>query len=485
MTSNIGTIFIAGEWRAASSVFAVRDPATLEEIASCADAGPDQAREAVDAASQAFPQWAAATAGERGSYLCALAEQIEEAAAEIEELLVRESGKPRAEAAKEVEGSAAYLRWNSEEAGRSAGRMISAPLADHRMWTLRQPVGVVAAVTPWNYPFNTLCRKVAPALAAGCTVVAKPAPETPLSAVRLAQMSARSGFPPGVFNVLTTTRAAEVVGVWMEDPRVRKIAFTGSTEVGRMLYQAAAGTMKRLSLELGGNAAVLVFADSDLDAAAGAIVASRYRHAGQTCVCAQRVFVEARVADTLSNLLARRVARLRVGNGLDPATDVGPLISRESHARVAAHVDDAVKKGAVLLAGGRSLSLPEPDRGCFFEPTLLAGVLPSMKISQEETFGPVLAVSSFDKESEAIALANATPFGLVAYAFTRDLSRSWRLIEKIEAGSVAINTTAVVAPALAIGGVKMSGVGRENGQEGLEEYLETKSAVIRIESAGV
>ncbi len=475
------TIFIGGEWRGAASTFPVNDPATLDEIGSCADAGPKEAVEAVEAASRAFPKWAAATAGERGRILCNLADQIEKEAAAIQELLVRESGKPKAEAAREVESSAAYLRWNAEEAGRSAGRLILSPWADHRMWTLRQPVGVVAAITPWNYPLNTLCRKVAPALAAGCTVVAKPAPETPLSAVLLAQMAADSGFPPGVFNVLTTTRAAEVAGVWMEDSRVRKIAFTGSTEVGQILYRSGASTMKRLSLELGGNAAVLIFADSDLEAAADAIVASRYRHAGQTCVCAQRVFVEAGIAGTFIDFLASRIVRLRVGNGFDPSTDIGPLISRESLNRVAAHVEDAVGNGAILLAGGHPLSLPEPDRGCFFEPTLLAGVLPSMRISQEETFGPVLAVSPFDSEAEAIALANSTPYGLVAYAFTQDLSRAWRLIEKIEAGSVAINTTAVVAPALAIGGVKMSGVGRENGQEGLEEYLETKSAVIRVD----
>jgi succinate-semialdehyde dehydrogenase/glutarate-semialdehyde dehydrogenase len=480
MSASGRTIFIDGKWSAAEPAFAVRDPATLEEFASCADAGPVQARDAVDAAARAFPQWAGATPGERGRCLSALAARIEENGAALEELLVRESGKPRAEATREVESSAAYLRWNAEEAWRCGGRVIPAPQPDHRMWTLRQPVGVVAAITPWNYPLNTLCRKVAPALAAGCTVVAKPAPETPLSAVRLAQLVAESGFPAGVFNVLTTTRAAEVVEVWMEDPRVRKIAFTGSTEVGRLLYRAAAGTMKRLSLELGGNAAVLVFADADLEAAAAAIVGSRYRHAGQTCVCAQRVFVERGVAEMLCELLVRRAAGLRVGNGLDPGTEVGPLISREAHDRVAAHVADAVGQGAGLAAGGRSLSLPDPSRGCFFEPTILTGVRPSMKITQEETFGPVLAVSSFDTESDAIELANSTPYGLVAYAFTRDLSRSWRLIEKIEAGSVAINTTAVVTPGLAIGGVKMSGLGRENGQEGFEEYLETKSVVIRI-----
>jgi succinate-semialdehyde dehydrogenase/glutarate-semialdehyde dehydrogenase len=474
------TIFINGAWSNADSSFGVRDPATLEEFAICANAGPVQAREAVDAAARAFPRWAGSTPAERGRCLIALAARIEENGAALDELLVRESGKPRAEAAREVESSAAYLRWNAEEAGRCGGRVIPAPQTDHRMWTLRQPVGIVAAITPWNYPLNTLCRKVAPALAAGCTVVAKPAPETPLSAVQLAHLAAESGFPAGVLNVLTTTRAEEVVGVWMEDPRVRKVAFTGSTEVGRVLYHAAAGTMKRLSLELGGNAAVLVFADADLEAAAAAIVGSRYRHAGQTCVCAQRVFVERDIAAKLCNLLARRVAGLRVGNGLDSGTEVGPLISREAHDRVAAHVADAVEQGAGLVAGGRSLRLPDPNRGCFFEPTILTDVRTSMKISQEETFGPVLAVSTFDNESEAIELANSTPYGLVAYAFTRDLSRSWRLIEKIEAGSVAINTTAVVAPGLAIGGVKMSGLGRENGQEGFEEYLETKSAVIRI-----
>lgn len=481
MTETTSTIFIGGEWKAADSRFPVKDPATLQEIGDCADAGADQAREAVDAASRAFPAWAGALTEERGRCLRDLAALIEEDSQELEELLVRESGKPRAEAAREVASSAAYLRWNAEEAGRSAGRIIPAPWAGHRMWTLRQPLGVVAAITPWNYPLNTLGRKIAPALAAGCTVVAKPAPETPLSSVRLAGLAAQAGFPPGVFNLLTTSRAPDVVSAWMDDPRVRKIAFTGSTEVGRVLYRAAAGTMKRLSLELGGNAAVLVFADADLDAASEAIVASRYRHAGQTCVCAQRLHVERSVAGALCERLAGRVAKLRVGNGRDDATDVGPLINAKAHARVASHVADAVGQGAVLMAGGHPVSLPDPDRGFFYAPTLLTGVRPQMRVSHEETFGPVLAVSEFDNEKEAVEMANSTPYGLVAYAFTRDLARSWRLIEKIEAGSVAINTTAVVAPALAIGGVKMSGLGRENGREGLEEYLETKSAVIRID----
>jgi succinate-semialdehyde dehydrogenase / glutarate-semialdehyde dehydrogenase len=475
------SIFIGGKWISVPKTFPVRDPATLEEFARCADAGPSDAIEAADAAVRAFASWAAATSDERGRYLIELAERIERSASGLETLLVRESGKPRAEAVREVASSVAYLRWNAGEAGRVAGRIVPSPWAGHRMWTLRQPVGVVAAITPWNYPLNTLCRKVAPALAAGCTVLVKPAPETPLSAVRLAELSAEAGFPAGVFNVVTTTRAPEVVGAWMDDPRVRKIAFTGSTEVGRVLYADAARTMKRLSLELGGNAAVLVFADADLDAAADAIVASRYRHAGQTCVCAQRVCAERGIAEELCGRIAQRVARLRVGNGLDPGTEVGPLISAEALARVEDHIADAVAQGAGLLAGGKPVVLPDPDRGCFYAPTVLAGVRPAMRISREETFGPVLAVAEFDSEEEAISMANATPYGLVAYAFTRNLNRTWRLIEGIEAGSVAINTTAVVAPALAIGGMKMSGLGRENGQEGLEEYLETKSAVIRIE----
>ena len=478
--SAANTIFIDGNWVSTEAFFAVRDPATLAEIDTCADGGAAEARKAVDAAHRAFMGWAAATAAERGRCLHALAAGIEESRSALEELLVRESGKPRAEAGREVESSAAYLRWNAEEAGRCGGRIIPAPLPDHRMWTLRQPLGVVAAITPWNYPLNTLCRKVAPALAAGCTVVAKPAPETPLSSVSLAKLIAQAGFPPGVFNLVTTSRASEVVDAWMQDARVRKIAFTGSTEVGVLLYRAAAATMKRLSLELGGNAAVLVFADADLDAAAAAITGSRYRHAGQTCVCAQRVFVERSAAAGLCDALAHRVAGLRVGNGFEPATDVGPLISRAARDRVAEHVADAVGQGARLAAGGHALTLPDPNRGCFFEPTILTEVRASMKLAREETFGPVLAVTAFDGESDAVELANSTPYGLVAYAFTRDLGRAWRVIEMVEAGSVAINTTAVVAPGLAIGGVKMSGLGRENGPEGFEEYLETKSVVIRI-----
>jgi succinate-semialdehyde dehydrogenase / glutarate-semialdehyde dehydrogenase len=478
--SSQGTIFVGGTWVSSDSEFAVRDPATLAEISHCSDGSPAQARAAVDAAQHAFEEWSSATAAERSRCLHMLAARLEEDRSTLEQLLVRESGKPLAEAAREVESSAAYLRWNADEAGRCGGRMIPSTARDHRMWTIKQPIGVVAAITPWNYPLNTLCRKISPALAAGCTVVIKPAPETPLSSVRLAQLAAEAGFPGGVLNLVTTTRTADVVGAWMRDPRVRKIAFTGSTEVGVLLYSSAAASMKRLSLELGGNAAVLVFADADLEAAATAIAGSRYRHAGQTCVCAQRVFVERSVSSELCSLLVQRVSTLRTGNGFERETDIGPLISEAALDRVAGHVADAIDRGAHLAAGGKAVTLPDPNRGCFFEPTILTGVSSPMKIASEETFGPVLALSPFDNETEAIELANATPYGLVAYAFTRDLSRSWRVIEKIEAGSVAVNTTAVVAPQLAIGGVKMSGLGRENGAEGFDEYLETKSVVIRI-----
>ncbi len=458
----------------------VHDPATLDTVGECADIGPEGAGAFVDAAHSAFLDWSRTTPDRRATLLDELATLVECDAREMVTLIVRESGKPRREAAREVASAVAFLRWNAEEGRRAYGHWIPSSSAETRMWTIRQPVGVVAAITPWNYPLNTLCRKVGPALAAGCTVIAKPAPETPLSAVRLAGLSRDAGFPQGVLQVVTTSRAAEVVEVWMQDPRVRKIAFTGSTEVGRSLLRGAADTMKRVSLELGGNAPVLVFADADLDRAADAIVASRYRHAGQTCICAQRIYVEAGVKQALVEALTARIGRLKVGNPMNEETDVGPLIHDRALARVTEHIDDAVKKGAQVRAGGQKVRLSDRERGCFFQPTLLDEITPTARIMREETFGPVLAVQSFENETDALARANATEYGLAAYVFTRDLGRSIRAVEALEFGTVGVNSVAIIAPQLAFGGWKSSGVGRENGAEGLAEYLETKSAVVSI-----
>lgn len=458
----------------------VLNPATLEVIGECPDAGPDEAPALADAAYEAFRDWSRRTPDDRAELVARLAARLEREAPAFSELLVRESGKPHREAEREVASAVAFLRWNAEEGRRVYGRVVPSPSSDLRSWTIQQPIGVVVAITPWNYPLNTLCRKVGPALAAGCTVIAKPAPETPLSTIRLARLAVEAGIPEAVFQVVTTSRAGEVVDSWMHDARVRKIAFTGSTAVGRRLFQAAAETMKRVSLELGGNAPVLVFSDADLDHAADAIAASRYRHAGQTCICAQRIFVDARAHRPLVERIEARIARLRVGNGLDDETDVGPLIHERALARVADHVADALQAGARLRAGGEQIHLPAPNQGFFFAPTLLDDVGEGIRMMQEETFGPVLAVAPCGSEAEAIARANATEYGLAAYVFTRDLSRAIRAIEALEFGTIGVNSAAIIAPQLAFGGWKSSGIGRENGPEGLAEYLETKSAVVSI-----
>ena len=458
----------------------VRDPATLDTVGECADIGPGEAGAFVDTAHRAFNDWSQSTADRRATLIGELATLVECDASEMETLIVRESGKPRREAAREVASAVAFLRWNAEEGRRAYGRWIPSPSSETRMWTIRQPVGVVVAITPWNYPLNTLCRKVGPALAAGCTVITKPAPETPLSALRFAGLACDAGFPQGVLQVVTTSRAPEVVDVWMRDPRVRKIAFTGSTAVGKSLLRAASETMKRVSLELGGNAPVVVFTEADLERAADAITASRYRHAGQTCICAQRIYVEASAQQALMQALVSRIARLRVGNGIDEATDVGPLIHDRALARVTEHVDDAVRGGAQLLVGGHEVQLSGPNRGCFYAPTLLDDIDPTARIMREETFGPVLAVTTFATEEEALARANATEYGLAAYVFTRDLARSLRVVEGLEFGTIGVNSVAIIAPQLAFGGWKSSGLGRENGVEGLAEYLETKSAIVSI-----
>ncbi|MBA3440029.1 MAG: NAD-dependent succinate-semialdehyde dehydrogenase [Pyrinomonadaceae bacterium] len=480
-----GTLYIQGSWVHARSdlKFTVRDPATLDVFGECSDGDAIRAREASVAAASAFPAWSETPAEVRASFILQLAQLLERDAEFFRDLLVSESGKPRREAAGEVASSIAFLRWNAQQARHRLGRTLSSPQTDIQMWTVKRPLGVVAAITPWNYPLNTLCRKIAPSLATGCTLVVKPAPETPFSAVELLRRAEEVGFPPGVLNLVTTSRAAEAVQVWLDDPHVRKITFTGSTEVGKSLFRGSAKTMKRISLELGGHAPVLVFRDGDIEAAADAIVASRFRHAGQTCVCAQRVYVDEGVADELASSLTKRIKELRVSNGNDPNTDVGPLINEAAFARVTSHLVDALSKGARLRAGGSRVDLADPNRGFFFEPTLLEGAKPEMRVMQEETFGPLLTLSSFSTEEEAISEANSTSYGLVAYAFTNNLSRAHRLIEELNFGTVGINTTQIVWPQLPFGGFKDSGIGKENGLEGIDEYLNIKSAVLKISDA--
>jgi succinate-semialdehyde dehydrogenase/glutarate-semialdehyde dehydrogenase len=384
--------------------------------------------------------------------------------------MTAEQGKPLAEARGEVTYGASFIEWFAEEAKRVYGEVIPTPVAGRRLLALRQPVGVVAAITPWNFPIAMLTRKAGPALAAGCAFVCKPAAETPLSALALAVLAERAGIPAGVFSVITTTNASEVGHIMTESPIVRKFSFTGSTAVGRLLMAQCATTVKRVSLELGGNAPFLVFEDADLDAAVAGAVASRYRNAGQTCVCANRFLVQASVADAFAQKLSAAVSALAVGDGTAPGVTVGPMISERAVRKVMRLVADATANGARISCGGARHELG----GNFFEPTVLTGVTPTMLIANEEIFGPVSTIFRFHDEAEAIRLANGTPYGLAAYAYTRDLARAWRVAEALEFGMVGINEGLISTEVAPFGGVKQSGIGREGARQGIEEYLEVK-----------
>jgi succinate-semialdehyde dehydrogenase/glutarate-semialdehyde dehydrogenase len=475
------SLHIAGRWTGLKQTFGVRDPATLGLIGECADGGAEQAVAASEAAAQAFGAWSSRPADERAGLLLQLADIVERDAPFFAGLLVHESGKPIRDAEAEVASTVTYLRWNAEEGRRISGRVLPPPRHGIRNWTLKQPLGVVAAITPWNYPLNTLSRKLGPAIAAGCTLVIKPAEETPLSAVELVRRVEEAGFPAGVVNLVTSCRPAEIAAAWLRDRKVRLIAFTGSTEAGKELLRGSADTFTRVSLELGGHAPFLVFDDADLDAAAEAAVRSRFRHAGQTCICAQRVLVQESVAETLIEKLKSRVTRLKVGPGSNSEVDLGPLINETAFRRVVKQVEDAVSKGARICTGGKPVRLDRPNLGFFFEPTLIDRGQPDMLVMHQETFGPVLVLQRFGSEREALELANDTGYGLVAYAFTSNHSRTHRLIEQLQYGTVGINETQVVWPQLPFGGLKESGLGKENGMEGVEEYLELKSAVVRIQ----
>lgn len=473
----IATLYIGGEWIGVSSsvIFRVTDPATLDRVAECSDGGVSEAREAANAAAAAFPSWSHLSASKRSSYLQSLAALVEADAEHLAELIVRESGKPIRDARQEVSSSLEYLRWNAAQASRSHGRTIPVSQPDIRLSTIPQPAGVVLAITPWNYPLNTLMRKLAPALAAGCTLIVKPAPETPCCAVELFHHIEAAGLPPGVANLVTTSRAEALTAIWMEDERVRRIAFTGSTAVARLLARQAAATLKKVQLEAGGIAPAVVFDDSDIEQAAASVVASRFRHAGQTCICVQRALVQRSVAAAFRENVLDRVRTLQVGNGRHNDTDLGPLIGPAAFGRVRQHVDDALSHGASLVVGGSRRVLPPPNQGFFFDPTVIEGVHAPMKIATEETFGPVLGISTFHTEEEAIREANSTIYGLAAYIFTTDLHRAARVVEALEFGSVGVNDTRIVAVEMPFGGIKQSGIGKENGEEGFGEYLDTKS----------
>ena len=461
---------INGEWVTSAKTFAVTDPATGEEIATVPDLGAKEAAVAIDAASRALPAWSAKTAKDRAVILRRWFDLITAETESLAQLMTTEQGKPLAEARAEVGYGASFIEWFAEEGKRAYGRTIPTTAASKRYITIKQPIGVVAAIAPWNFPIAMITRKVAPALASGCTIVVKPAAETPLCALALAKLGMDAGLPPGVLNIVTTTDAPAVGKVFCDDGRVRKLSFTGSTEVGKILYRQCANTVKKLTLELGGNAPLLVFDDANLGQAVAGTMASKYRNAGQTCVCANRILVQSGIYDRFAAALVDAVKKLAVGPGMAPGTTIGPLITSEAVAKVELLVGDAVKKGAKVLIGG-SLDKAGP---LFYRPSVIRDVTPDMEVVREEIFGPVAALVRFDTEDDAIKLANDTPFGLAAYLFSQNMSRAWRVAEKLDAGMVGVNEGIFSNEVVPFGGVKESGLGREGAAEGLEEYLEIK-----------
>jgi succinate-semialdehyde dehydrogenase/glutarate-semialdehyde dehydrogenase len=453
--------------------FDVVDPATDIVFANVPDSGAADARAAVEAAHAAFRTWRAVPAKQRAHILKRWNDLILAHQEDLGRLISREQGKPLAEARGEVAYAASYVEWFAEEATRANGDVIPAPVVGRRMFALKEPVGVVAAITPWNFPAAMIARKIAPALAAGCTVVCKPAEDTPLTSLALVRLAEEAGVPPGVLNIITASRerAAEVVDVWLDDPRVRKITFTGSTPVGKHLAKRGADTLKKLSLELGGNAPFIVFDDADIDAAVEGLMAAKFRNGGQTCVCPNRVFVQARIHDVFVEKLAARVNELKVGPASDPASQIGPMINARAVDKIERHVCDAIQRGARVVVGGERLGTLGRN---YFAPTLLTGTDSTMACACEETFGPVVPVTRFDNEQEVIAAANATPYGLAAYFYSQDVRRIWRVAEALEAGLVGINEGALAAEAAPFGGVKESGYGREGSVHGLDDYLHLK-----------
>jgi len=459
---------IDGRWVAATGQgSAVYDPATGEIIAFVPDLGREEAQQAIAAAERALVGWRARPAGERADILMRWYALMQDHLDALAQILTAEQGKPLAEAAGEILYAASFLRWYAEEARRVDGEIIPAPKASQRILVWHEPVGVTAAITPWNFPAAMITRKVGPALAAGCTMILKPAPETPLTALALAALAEEAGVPAGVFNVVTGDAAA-IGGALMDSPVVRKVSFTGSTPVGRMLFAQAAPTLKRLSLELGGNAPFIVFDDADLDAAVDGAMLGKFRNAGQTCVCVNRFLVQDSVHDSFVEMLRERIAKLVVGPGTDPDTTIGPLINEKAVIKVDDHVADAVRRGGRLVSGGKR------GEGLFYPPTLIADVPADAAIARDETFGPLAGVIRFKNEAEAIRLANDTEFGLAAYAYTRDIGRAMRVAGALEYGMVGLNEAAISTEVAPFGGIKASGQGREGSRHGIAEYLELK-----------
>jgi succinate-semialdehyde dehydrogenase / glutarate-semialdehyde dehydrogenase len=465
-------LFVGGKWVPASSGgrFEVIDPATGSTIATVADGGLDDAAAAVDAADSAAADWAATAPRRRGEILRRAFELMTEHAEDLARLVSLENGKALPDARGEVAYAAEFFRWYAEEAVRAAGSIMTAPSGANRILVLQQPVGICVLVTPWNFPAAMATRKIGPALAAGCTVILKPASDTPLTALAMARILDEAGVPGGVVNVLPSRRSGAVVSAMLHDPRVRKLSFTGSTEVGRVLLAEAADQVVNTSMELGGNAPFLVFADADLDAAVDGAMVAKMRNAGEACTAANRFYIESSIAAEFSSRLAAQMSALVVGPGSDPATQVGPLVNEDTLAKVDALVRIAVDEGARALSGGRRLDRP----GFYFEPTVLVDVHPDAAILSEEIFGPVAPIVTFETEEEAVRLANATEFGLVSYVYTGDLARGLRVSEAMESGMVGLNRGLVSDPAAPFGGVKQSGIGREGGHDGILDYLESK-----------
>ncbi|HET6376761.1 MAG TPA: NAD-dependent succinate-semialdehyde dehydrogenase [Methylocella sp.] len=464
--------FIGGQWRASTSGrrFEVKDPAAGSILASVADCSAEDAAAAVEAAAAAFANWKQTPGKERARLLRRWFELITQHAEELAEILAREEGKPFAEAKAEIAYGASFAEWFSEEARRIYGDIVLSPRPGREILVLKEPAGVAAAITPWNFPNAMITRKIAPALAAGCTTVVKPAEETPLSALALGVLAQEAGLPDGTLNILPSARAAEIGLALTTHPLVRKVSFTGSTEVGRLIMRQSAGTVKKISLELGGNAPFIVFSDADLDAAVAGAIASKFRNSGQTCVCPNRFYVQSGIYGAFAEKFAKAASALKAGSPFEPGVQLGPLISPQALAKVESLVADALAKGAKALTG----ACRHPLGGTFYTPTVLIDVPQDARLLQEEIFGPVAALAPFETEEEAVALANASEYGLASYVYTRDTGRAFRMARAIEAGMVGVNEAVISTAEAPFGGVKQSGTGREGSRYGIEEFLEIK-----------
>ena len=463
--------YLNGEWRNADdgSSFAVTNPATGEIIGTVPNMGAAETKRAIAAANEAWKAWRAKTGKERSAILRKWNDLMLANTDDLAQIMTVEQGKPLAEAKGEIAYAASFIEWFAEEAKRVSGDTPASPWTDRRIVVIKEPIGVCAAITPWNFPAAMITRKAGPALAAGCPMVVKPAEATPYSALAMAVLAERAGIPAGVFSVITGDARA-IGGEMTSNPAVRKLSFTGSTEVGRLLMQQSAATVKKLSLELGGNAPFIVFDDADLDAAVEGAIASKYRNAGQTCVCANRLYVQDGVYDAFADKLVAAVKKLKVGNGLEAGVTQGPLIDSDAVAKVELHVADAVEKGGRVLTGGKRHALGQT----FFEPTVIADVTPAMRVAKEETFGPLAPLFRFKTDADAIAMANDTEFGLASYFYSRDIGRIWRVAEGLESGMVGINTGLISNEVAPFGGVKQSGLGREGSKYGMDDYLVIK-----------